>query len=255
VVRLLISFVLGLLLTRVMHHIVFAFRSEKNPLLSNISCSSCQRTHSLPQQIPWLGVLLSLGKCPSCGARNSLAYLLLDFFSPVFIAWMILYLEPIIATELILAFVALATLALIDIKTWLIPNNLLILLFGVGLLRMANHWDTSINHMITACAVFIYFGMIMLIQKLFLNSSGLGVGDLKLAMVIGFWLGPLLSVYVFFLATLFALIYWLTLGLIKGIKMDRRIQFGPFIALSALIMGVGRALDPHISTTILTWNF
>ncbi len=255
ILRLTIGVLTGLIITRVMHRFVSAYPAKQSFLKSAPQCSSCHAPHHWLQRIPLIGLILTLGNCQKCHQRFPMSYIVLDFLSPLFITWVVVNLEPLRAFELILVFMAFFSIALIDLKYWLIPNRLLLLIVAAALLDASGHWHSSWQQLGTAVGIFIYFGLIMLIQKFYLKSKGLGMGDLKFAMVVGLWLGPVLSVYSLFAATVLALLYWLVYGLHSGIKMDRRIQFGPFIALSGLIMGIGRALDPHFVTTILTWKF
>ncbi|MEA3287893.1 MAG: A24 family peptidase [Candidatus Marinimicrobia bacterium] len=253
--KVILGIVISLLVTGGLHHLIYALPLNKIPFKTPLHCSSCHNRFSGIMRIPFFGSLLTIGRCPECHQRLSNTYLTLEFLSPPLVLIMIIFLEPIIALELILAYSALVTIALIDMEHWIIPNKLLFVILAAGFLRVSRSWDQLWFQLSGALPMLILLGMIILIQLVYIKKPGLGMGDLKLAMVLGVWLGPLLAMYTMFVATLLTLLLWVFQGIWGGYKLQRAIQFGPFIALSAMVFGIGRALDPQITTHLLTFRF
>ena len=92
-------------------------------------------------------------------------------------------------------------------------------------------------------------------QRLGSGDKTLALGDVKLCLVVGLWLGWVLAIYVFFVASLLASLFWIITGVFKGFSIQRRLQFGPFVALSTMLFGIGQAVDPHFVTHLLTFRF
>ncbi len=254
-IKVILGIVAGLLITRVLHQIIYALPLNKALFKTPLHCGKCQAAHAGIMKVPWLGTLLSVGRCTQCGGRGSKTYLLIDLLSAPVVLAAILILEPFVALEMILAYSALVAIALIDVEHWIIPNKLLFIVLVAGLLRAAGNWDQILFQFSGVLPMLLLFGFIILIQIFYVKKPGLGMGDLKLAMALGIWLGPLLSMYAVFFATLFTLLLWVVQGIGSGYKLQRAIQFGPFIAITAMLFGIGRAFDPQIATHLLSMRF
>jgi leader peptidase (prepilin peptidase)/N-methyltransferase len=87
----------------------------------------------------------------------------------------------------------------------------------------------------------IYFGFLLVVHLI--SPRGMGFGDVKLAAVLGLWLGWLApDSFTSFRLVLWAVLVGFVLGSIIGIALwaargrNAAIPFGPFLALGALIV-------------------
>ncbi|NLK53082.1 MAG: prepilin peptidase [Syntrophomonadaceae bacterium] len=115
----------------------------------------------------------------------------------------------------------------IDLKLKIIPNQVIIVGFLAGIIFALNQPRYYLAGAIT--------GFIFLLLIYLLSRGGIGEGDLKLALVIGLFLGyPLVAVSLI-LTYLIGGVFFAGLLLLKKIKIKQEVAFGPYMALGAVI--------------------
>ena len=121
-------------------------------------------------------------------------------------------------------------IALLDCRYLLIYDRLLIYLLVLGLLPLLAGrltWSDACWGALLGGAV---LGSLRLVSR-----QGMGWGDVKLAMVLGCWLGVMgicATLYIAFMAGGF---YGLYLMLCRRFKRAMLVPFGPFLALGAIL--------------------
>ena len=66
----------------------------------------------------------------------------------------------------------------------------------------------------------------------------MGYGDFILMIVLGLWLGPLKILITIFSSSILGLLYWMLISILKGYKKDRKLPFGTFLSLTAILLYV-----------------
>jgi leader peptidase (prepilin peptidase)/N-methyltransferase len=224
-------------------------------LFSGGHSEACPHDRGLLGRIPVLGYILNRGKCPVCGARLSAQPLLWELPFILVAIWLFSTQPLLLALEATVFVAALIGLAVIDLKAWLIPNFflLVILMLMVFELLMGS---ISFPNAIQGLGVGMIVSLFLLTPQYLDKSYGeLALGDVKLALVLGLWMGWVLSIYVFFLASVLAFLWWMFSGVIQGFSAKRRLAFGPFVALWAAILGLGKMLDPQFVTHLMSFRF
>ena len=142
--------------------------------------------------VPVLSWLFLRGHCRSCGARIPLRYLLVELaLGAAFAATAVVFHDDPAQLALGLVFVAmLAAITLTDLERQIIPNKILIAGAVAGL-AIAGATDPSSlpERGIAAAAA---GGLLLLIALAY--PRGMGMGDVKLAAVMGLYLGSSVSV-------------------------------------------------------------
>jgi leader peptidase (prepilin peptidase)/N-methyltransferase len=138
------------------------------------------------------------------------------------VTWLVLYL-PLLA--------ALAVLAAIDLDRRLLPNRIVYPLVAWGLAAMLLvERDQIAEHLLAGAGAFLF-----LFLAAVANPAGMGMGDVKLAGVLGLYLG---------LSVIPALLVALLGGTLAGVGMmlregavalKRTLPFGVFLAFGALV--------------------
>jgi leader peptidase (prepilin peptidase) / N-methyltransferase len=167
--------------------------------------------------------------------------------------------EPVlfIAGYLLLA-AMLVTVSIIDVDCFRLPDRIVlptlaasVVLVVVESLR-AGHAQ-RIGYALAGMA--IYFGLLMVFHLI--SPRGMGFGDVKLAAVMGLYLGWLAAAYLTaFVLVVWALLIGAVLGSVVGVTMlvaqgrSRRtpIPFGPYLAVGALTVVL---LTPHLVSLTL----
>src|SRR5262245_1757071 len=145
---------------------------------------------------PGLGWLLLRGRCPSCGERISPRYPFLELstallFSGAFLVYESLWVAIAVAFLLVL----MPAIAVIDLEHRIIPNRLTypaLIAFPVYLV-IARAFGAPVDLVRMAGGFALYGGALFCVA---LISRGMGMGDVKLAALIGLVLGSLGRGYV-----------------------------------------------------------
>lgn len=193
-------------------------------------CPACQHKLRTLDLIPVLSFLFLKGRCRYCQAPISPQYPLVEVMSAVGY-WLVyryygLSMETLVGCMLV---TVLLCAAFSDLQTGLIPNRLTYpgLLIGLALTWFTIDLKTALLGSLGFAAVFFIIAIA--------SKGGMGGGDIKLAGVIGAFLGWQGALVTFVLASLLG-------GLVAGYllargKADRKsaIRFGPYLALGAFI--------------------
>lgn len=174
-------------------------------------CDSCKKELTWYDNIPLFSYLFYLGKSRCCGKKISIRYPLIELASAIGI----IFLSPINY----LLFVLCLCIFIIDLEYQIIPDELswLILLFGL------------INFSFVNIFAGFFFSLLLLTLYLITKGRGMGLGDVKLAIALGIWLGLergiIWLMYSFIIGGIVAGI----LLLLKRAKLKTKIAFGPFL--------------------------
>jgi leader peptidase (prepilin peptidase) / N-methyltransferase len=196
-------------------------------------CGSCGVQIAAYDNIPILSWLLLRGRCRHCGERISARYPLVEIATGLLFALTVLVLhdEP---GQLVLGLVFVATLAAItltDLELRLIPNKILLVSAVAGVALAAGLDPSSLPERAIATAA--AGGLLFAIA--FAYPRGMGMGDVKLAAVMGLYLGRSVAP---------ALLIGFAAGALFGLAMiaqhgaaarKQAVPFGPFLALGGVI--------------------
>jgi leader peptidase (prepilin peptidase)/N-methyltransferase len=214
---------------------VVAYRLPRGESLSRprSRCPSCLTQIRAYDNVPVLSWLALRGRCRTCRAPISARYPLVEAATGALCALVVLAKGPDEDALLGLALVLLLVpVTLIDLDHRIIPNRLM--LIGAILapaLVLLTAPDVLVEHLLAAVAAGGFFLVAVLAYP-----RGMGMGDVKLAFVLGLFLGrdvgPALFVALF-AGTLVGAAVIARKGATEGRKTA--VPFGPFLALGALV--------------------
>jgi leader peptidase (prepilin peptidase)/N-methyltransferase len=195
-------------------------------------CPECNAQIRARDNVPVLGWLLLRGRCRDCGAPISKRYPLVEAATALLCALVVVVkgIEPEALIGIVFVLL-LVPITLIDLEYRIIPNKLTGLgaILGIALVAILTPGDLT-EHLIAAAAA----GGFLLIAAL-VYPAGMGMGDVKLAAVMGIFLGRAVGPAMF--AALLA-------GSVVGIGImarhgagarKRTIPFGPWLAFGGLV--------------------
>lgn len=196
------------------------------------SCDSCHHALETRDLIPLFSYFSLRGRCRYCQASISWRYPVIEGGTAVLFALAYLAYGLTLQTVLVMVFMAtIWTATWTDLETRLIPNALIIGGMGAGLLIVSaepfSHWQPHLTG-------FIAFGAVMYVLAL-IARGGIGGGDVKLAALIGFFIGPYLGILAFIIAGLSGGIISAFLVAARKKGMKDSIPYGPFLALGGAI--------------------
>jgi len=211
---------------------VIAYRIPRK--LSIISpgsyCPGCKTKIAFYDNIPLISYMVLKGKCRNCGARISLATFLVELVTGLLFALNFFYFGFSLKTIAgIILCSALIAVSLIDIEFRVIPNVIVLPLTIIGLgLSIFMNIDNWWQPLAFAAGAFAFMLIINLIYP-----RGMGMGDVKLTLMIGAFLVKNVIVGLF-LGFLSGMIFGIAL-IIKKRKFRQTIPFGPFISFGSII--------------------
>ena len=134
----------------------------------------------------------------------------------------------------------LLALAIIDWREYRLPNIFTLTLIPVGVLATYILTpDLLIAHLLTGLvAGGIFYGLAALFRRV-RGADGLGMGDVKLIIGLGIWVGPLGLLSVVLIASLLGiLIALIRRAMARGGEYEPRIPFGTCLCLAAIAVHV-----------------
>lgn len=224
-------------------------------------CPHCGRGLSWSENIPILGWLLLRGKCKGCGKAISRKYPLTELttavlFTAAFTPGPLPHFEAANFATAAMAVVS-VPLVLIDIRLHRLPNALT---YGAAICLFAiNLFSALLNGDFSQFVPVILAGLvpaIALFTVALVSRGGMGLGDVKLAVVLG-WAAGLASITAVFATFViaFALGGVYAIAVLVAKKADRKaaIPFGPFLLAGFWIAFLG---GNFIQNVVLSpWGF
>ena len=129
----------------------------------------------------------------------------------------------------------------IDLKHYIIPNELTFPLMAIGFLKSFDPnlnkaiFPNYINSLIGGLIGYLIIWFIIFAYKKIRNKEGMGLGDAKLLAVVGFWFGWLSIPFTIFISSFIALIIVVPSVLNKSRSMTSQIPFGPYIIVGSIV--------------------
>lgn len=214
---------------------VVAYRLPRKESLSHppSRCPSCGAPVKPYDNIPVLSWLLLRGRCRNCTARISWRYPLVEAGTGLLCALVVVAKgadeDAILGLVLVLLLVP---ITLIDLDHQIIPNRITYPGVVGGIVIVALTDLSSLDENLIAAAAAGGF----LFVAWFLRPGGMGLGDVKLAFMLGIYLGRAVAPAMFaalISGSLIGAIIIARYGAAKGRKM--KIPFGPYLALGGLV--------------------
>lgn len=204
-------------------------------------CPSCGETISARQNVPLVSYLAQRGRCAHCGSRISVRYPLIELSCGVLFAASAARFDVSIEAAAFAAFFwSLVVLTAIDLEHKLLPNKIVYPAFVLGWVALAasSIVTDDVDRLGDAAAGAAIFGGFFFVVGL-IASAGMGGGDIKLAFVLGTFLGyaggPSLVLVGMFLSFLLGGLVGLVLVLALGKGRKTAVPFGPFLALGTTV--------------------
>jgi leader peptidase (prepilin peptidase)/N-methyltransferase len=202
-------------------------RSVVNP---GSACMSCGHELSWYENVPLLSYAVLRGRCRSCGARIPLRYPAVEASAALLVAGSVwkfgLHAEALVAALFCLALVAVSAT---DLEHRIIPNRI-VLPAAAAVLVAQTAVKPSPEWAIAAAGAFTLMLVLALIYP-----AGMGMGDVKLALLLGAMLGRTVPVALM-VAVVAAMVPAVVLIARHGSKARKMgVPFGPFLALGAVV--------------------
>jgi leader peptidase (prepilin peptidase) / N-methyltransferase len=219
-------------------------------------CPSCGQKINWYDLVPIISWIILRGKCRECHSKISPQYPLVEFstatlFTLLYLNFSFLFLEKpliffIFYFWIAIIFAILVVIFVYDLKHKIIPDMLSYIFAGMGLVQTLILIPYISSFGMTSFYLDLLAGLIFFIPFFLLwyisNGRWIGLGDGKLVLGIGWFLGFTYGlnaiVLAFWLGAIFSLGLLLIAKLKKGTKhitMKSEIPFGPFLILATIL--------------------
>jgi leader peptidase (prepilin peptidase)/N-methyltransferase len=251
-----LSAIFGALIGSFLNVVIYRVPRGESVVSPASACPACGHEIRGIDNVPVLSWLILRGRCRDCSAPISRRYPLVELGTALFFAivawWAVGQFQPkdpldgaavIPVVLILLAYLYLAAisvaLGLIDLDTHTLPNKIVLPAYAVGvvLLWTAALVATDYGRLLSAAVGMAALWLLYLLMAL-LYPGGMGFGDVKLAGVLGLFLGwlgwgtLLVGAFsAFLLGGLFALV------LLASRRIGRKggIPFGPWMLVGAWV--------------------
>ena len=223
----------GLILGSFLNVVAYRLPRGESLVWPGSRCPSCETPIRSFDNVPVLSWLVLRGKCRSCKTSISARYPVVEAATALLLAAVVLAKGADNDAWLGLAFVLLLVpVTLIDLDHRIIPNKLMLVGTVVSIaIVLLTQPDSLVEHLIAAGAA----GGFLLIAAL-AYPAGMGMGDVKLAGVMGLFLGRAVGPAMFVALVAGSLVGALIIAR-KGAKEGRKtaIPFGPYLAFGGVV--------------------
>ncbi|MBI4778591.1 prepilin peptidase [Candidatus Desantisbacteria bacterium] len=238
----LLIFIIGTMLGSFFNVCIYRLPRGQGLLFPGSHCPACNAPIKPWENIPILSYILLKGRCSRCKEKISGRYILVEFICGLL--YLGLFLRFGLGTDffVFLFFVSvLVIITFIDFEHFLILDKITYPSMIIGLIACLikkNLIDSMIGLLVGAGIIFLIVIVSAIILKMInhpcKDEGGMGFGDVKLAGVMGVFLGWKFVLVAMFLACLFGSIVGMVLILSGLKKRTDYIPFGPYLALGSL---------------------
>ncbi len=211
---------------------------RKLPLARSRSvCPGCGRQLQWYHNIPLLSVVLLRGRCAFCRDKISLRYPLVELLNGLTYCYFFSYygLSFSFVTHALLVSI-LIVIFFIDLDYYIIPDS--ITLPGIVLALGVSFLPGGIGIISSAIGLLVGGGSLFLIALLgdwLFKKESMGGGDIKMAAMLGAFLGWKQVLFIFISSAVIGLVVSLGMMMFSAkLRQSRMIPFGPFLALAAV---------------------
>ncbi|TSC72133.1 MAG: leader peptidase (prepilin peptidase) / N-methyltransferase [Parcubacteria group bacterium Gr01-1014_70] len=208
-------------------------------------CFSCGTILQWYDLIPLMSFVLQKGRCRYCGSKISWQYPIVELIMGIVFLFIVFRLRNyegeyslylLLITYYLLLFSLLIAISVYDVRHKIIPNQLvypfIFLSFFFSVIHDSGFMIQNIlNYFLAGLAAFLFFASLWYFSR----GRWMGFGDAKLALGIGFLLGPWLTLVAVLLSFWIGTLIAVPVVLYRGGGLKTQIPFGPFLAAGCFI--------------------
>lgn len=238
VFRIVVALLLGLVFGSFLTVVIYRIPAGESVLRPRSRCPSCGTPLRSVDNVPVVSWLLLGGRCHTCGANISAVYPLTELATGVMFVGVALWFSDPWQAALLAPFLGvLVAISVIDIRHKKIPNRLVYpsVVLAAAFIVVADLAGGGLDAR-SALVGFLAYGLGLLVIAV-IAPRGMGMGDVKLAALIGLMLGSvgLESVAVAAGAAVLFGGVGAIVALLGGASRKTGLPFGPFMAAGAAV--------------------
>lgn len=231
-------FILGVCIGSFLNVCIYRIPRREPLIFSRSHCPKCGTRLKVVDNIPFISFIFLGGKCRTCKNSISLQYPIVELLTGlVFLlsywhfGWGWEFISKVVFLTMLIV------ISFIDLEHRIIPDTISLsgIIIGLGfslLLKSITFWESLFGFLIGGALLYL----VALLGDLLFKKESMGGGDIKMAAMIGAFLGWQKFLLALFIAVaLGAVIGIITMIISSKVRKDKIIPFGPFLALGAAI--------------------
>lgn len=239
----LLLFALGLLVGSFLNVVIHRLPAEESLLFPRSSCPVCAAPIRAGDNVPLFSWLRLRGRCRDCGVPIPLRYPLVEVLTGVIALFAAASSDPVIVGTRAGFGVLLLLLAVIDWERLVLPDVLTLSGAALGLALAGPRADLDLFSAVAGAV--LGAGLLLLLRVAWLWLRGVeavGLGDVKLLLMVGTFLGPTPTLTAITLAAATGVLIAGPLLALGRIRRDTPLPFGTLLAIgaaAAFVAGTG----------------
>ena len=219
---------------------IYRFPNDLDVIAKKSFCTSCKYEIPFYLNIPIISYLFNFGKCRNCKKKISVSYFIVELFTALLFVYS--YLSFGLSIEFVCYIIFYSSLVIIfftDLKFYLILDKITFSVSIIGLLiTFLNYNPFDVSIVSSVLGGIVGYSIIYIIRFLFFKIrkvEGMGLGDAKLFLMVGVWLG-IKSIYLILASSAIvgAIVGSLIIFLYKKDK-NFQIPYGCFIVIASAL--------------------
>ena len=230
-------FILGLIVGSFSNVCIYRIPKNESIIFPASHCPKCRSKIKPVDNIPLLSFILLKGRCRNCKSKISIQYPIVELLTGL--TYLIIYLIYGLNIQTLVYIIlssALVIIAFIDLNEQIVPD--IISLPGIVIGFILSFFVPYISFINSALGVLVGGGIILIIGlagSVIFKKEAMGGGDVKLAAMIGAFLGWRYIIISLFLGFFLGALAGIILILSKIKSREDTVPFGPFIVLGSFI--------------------
>ena len=233
-------FIIGSIFGSFYNVCIYRLPNDLDVISKRSFCTTCKYQIPFYLNVPIISYIINLGKCKNCKSKINFSYLIVEILTAtLFVYAYSLYGLSFKTLGYIIFYSGLLIIFFTDLKYYLILDKITIPISVLGLVFtffQHNPFDGSILSSIIGGVIgYLIIYVIRFLFFKFRNVEGMGLGDAKLFLMVGIWLG-IKSIYLILASSAItgAIIGSLIIYIYKKDK-DFQIPYGCFIVIASAL--------------------
>ena len=230
-------FLVGLAAGSFLNVLIHRLPIGESVVLPGSRCPACAAPIRVRDNLPVISWLRLGGRCRDCRARIPMRYPLVEALTGVLFVWAPEAGDPALVASRIVLLSLLLALAVTDWERLVLPDALTLPGAALGLALSIPRSD--LDFVTSAAGALLGATLLFLLRALWLRFRGVeavGLGDVKLLLLIGAFVGPSATFGAVAFAAALGVVVAGPLLLLGRIRRDTPLPFGTLLALGAAVV-------------------
>jgi len=230
-------FILGLIVGSFSNVCIYRIPRNESIIYPASHCPKCHSNIKPVDNIPLISYILLKGRCRNCKSKIFIQYPIVELLTGLI--YLIIYLTYGLSVQTLIYIIlssALVIIAFIDLNEQIVPD--VISLPGIVIGFIVSFFVPYISFINSGLGILVGGGIILIIGmagSVIFKKEAMGGGDVKLAAMIGAFLGWRYIIISLFLGFFLGALAGIILILSKIKSREDTVPFGPFIVLGSFI--------------------